>query len=301
MFRSFSPERESSSSLHQLAGYNSAGSTGFTFPIFLHLFRKSPFSRRPFWNLCSCFLIASLRSHTFLFFLVIPLMGRSGFSLQCNDFLPGKDRSVFSSSSSTSTSSSSSSEYEAESVASTFVSPSLVHMTVTRPKPPARRPPSLKGKRKQAEAKDETHTQVCSDSESVKSYAGNNLNMAEEASKVSLQAIPKAMETSSEDEEGEEESPFLGRDMLEGEEQNAHLSGEGVRQRFFRTRVIPSLDEDEEEEDIILGRSSTTSLLDSILSTIDMSGLSQPVSFPELGRDLIPFWQDEFNPVTNLR
>ena len=122
--------------------------------------------------------------------------------------------------------------------------------------------------------------------------------MAEEASKVVLQTMPKTMETSSED---EEVSPFLGRDMLEGEEQNAHLSGEGVRQRFFRTRVIPSLDEDEEEEDIILGRSSTTSLLDSILSTINFSGLSQPVSFPELGRDLIPFWQDAIDPVTNLR
>merc|ERR1719234_1697776 len=111
------------------------------------------------------------------------------------------------------------------------------------------------------------------------------------------------METSSEDEEEEEEeSPFLGRAMLEGLEQAAHLSGEGVRQRFFRTRVIPSLDDDEEEEeDIILGRSSTTSLLDSILSTIDFSGLSQPVSFPELGRDLIPFWQDAFDPVTNVR
>ena len=125
------------------------------------------------------------------------------------------------------------------------------------------------------------------------------MKMAEEASKVVLQTMPKAMETSSED---EEVSPFLGRDMLEGEEQNAHLSGEGVRQRFFRTRVIPSLDEDEEEEeDIILGRSSTTSLLDSILSTIDISGLSQPVSFPELGRDLIPFWQETTDPVTNLR
>ena len=31
MFRSFSPERESSSSLHQLEGYQSAGSTGFSF------------------------------------------------------------------------------------------------------------------------------------------------------------------------------------------------------------------------------------------------------------------------------
>ena len=218
-------------------------------------------------------------------------MNRSGFSLQCNDFLPGKDESVFSSSS---TSSSSDSEYEAESVASTFDSPSLVHMTANRPKPPARRPPSLKGKRKQAEAKD-----VCSDTGSVNNDAGK-MNMAEEeASKMVLQAaIPKAMETSSEDEE-EEESPFLGRDMLEGEEQRDHLSGEGVRQRFFRTRVIPSLDE--EEEDIILGRSSTTSLLDSILSTIDMSSLSQPVSFPELGRDLIPSWQDAFDPVTNLK
>ena len=183
-------------------------------------------------------------------------------------------------------------------VASTFASPSsLVHMTASRPKPPARRPPSLKGKRKQAEAKQD----VFSDNGSVNNDAGK-MKLAEEASKVvQLQTIPKAMETSSEDEE--EESPFLGRDMLEGEEQNAHLSGEGVRQRFFRTRVIPSLgeDEEEEEEDIILGRSSTTSLLDSILSTIDLSGLSQPVSFPELGRDLIPFWQDAADPVTSLR
>ena len=126
--------------------------------------------------------------------------------------------------------------------------------------------------------------------------------MEEEASKDVVHAIPQAMATSSED-ESEDQSPFLGRDMLEGEKENAHLSGEGVRQRFFRTRVIPSLgeDEEEEEEDIILGRSSTTSLLDSILSTIDLSGLSQPVSFPELGRDLIPFWQETTDPVTNLR
>ena len=108
------------------------------------------------------------------------------------------------------------------------------------------------------------------------------------------------MATSSED-ESEDQSPFLGRDMLEGEEQNAHLSGEGVRQRFFRTRVIPSLEEEEDEDDIILGQSSTNSLLDSILSMIDMSDLSQPVSFPEFGRDLVPLCQDSVDPVTNMR
>ena len=124
--------------------------------------------------------------------------------------------------------------------------------------------------------------------------------MEEEASKEVVHAIPQAMATSSED-ESEDQSPFLGRDMLEGEEQNAHLSGEGVRQRFFRTRVIPSLDEDEDEDDIILGQSSTNSLLDSILSMIDMSGLSQPISFPELGRDLVPLCQDSVDPVTNMR
>ena len=90
--------------------------------------------------------------------------------------------------------------------------------------------------------------------------------------------------------------------MLEGEEQIAHLSGEGVRQRFFRTTVIPSLEEEEDvEEEILLGRSSTTSLIDSILSSIDMSALSQPISFPELGRDIVPCAQDSLNPATNLR
>ena len=226
---------------------------------------------------------------------------RSGFSLQCNDFLPGRDPTVFSSS----TSSSSSSEYEADLVTSSVVSPSLVHLTTdplvhittNRPKPPARRPPSLKSKRKQT-VEAEKEIGASSDDQDIK-HEDNKIHVVEEASMVVVQRKPK--EASSE-EEDDEESPFLGRDMLEGEEQIAHLSGEGVRQRFFRTTVIPSLEEEEDvEEEIILGRSSTTSLIDSILSSIDMSALCQPISFPELGRDIVPCSQDSLNPATNLR
>ena len=173
----------------------------------------------------------------------------------------------------------------------------LVHITTDRPKPPARRPPSLKSKRKQA-VEAEKEIDASSDDQDIK-HEDNKIHVVEEASMVVVQRKPK--EASSEDED-DEESPFLGRDMLGGEEQIAHLSGEGVRQRFFRTTVIPSLEEEEDvEEEIILGRSSTTSLIDSILSSIDMSALSQPISFPELGRDIVPCSQDSLNPATNLR
>jgi hypothetical protein len=88
---------------------------------------------------------------------------------------------------------------------------------------------------------------------------------------------------------GEEESVFWAEEMLADGDLLAHLNGEGVRQRFYRTRVIPRLEGaageqggEEEEEEAVLPYGS---LLDSILVGVDWTDRG-PVEFPELGRCL---------------
>ena len=257
---------------------------------------------------------------------------RSGFSLQCDDFLAATRRR---SSDTSDTSSSSSSEYEAQVVAPNLqqeivpffneeeaapllaapfliqedsapflkedCSPSLEHLTAARPRPPHRRPPSGKGRSPRGH-------QPGGEEEGEEGGEGGVVQATAALSELSDEEIVaekhfgEEREIFSEQgagveevESGEEDdSLFWSQEMLEGEEQTGHLSGEGVRQRFYRTRVVPGLGLDGEE-----GRGDTSSLLDSLLSSIDLGRVGGRVEFPELGRDLVTLEEScPWDPVT---
>ena len=126
-----------------------------------------------------------------------------------------------------------------------------------------------------------------STSSSSSSSSDNEVDVIEEVPEEVqvLMAAPREQHTSEEEEE-EEENVW---EMLLGEGSTEHLSGEGVRQRFFRTQVIPGLEGEEE----VVGRTSTNSLLNSILSMVEVEHLGGMVEFPELGRGLVDRWTGE--------
>ena len=257
---------------------------------------------------------------------------RSGFSLQCDDFLATTRQR---SSDTSDTSSSSSSEYEAEVVAPFLqqevvpffnqeeaapllaapflsqedaapflneeASPSLEHLTAARPRPPHRRPPSGKGRSPRSHQPGLGGEEEGEEGGGIQSTGGLS-ELSDEEEFVAEKHFGEEMDTFSEREAGveevesgeEDDSLFWSQEMLEGEEQTGHLSGEGVRQRFYRTRVVPGLGLDGEE-----GRGDTSSLLDSLLSSIELGRVGGRVEFPELGRDLVTLEEScPWDPVT---
>lgn len=97
----------------------------------------------------------------------------------------------------------------------------------------------------------------------------------------------------------DDEDSVMSQAMLAGQDCIPHLSGEGVRQRFTRTKVIPNLEG--HRDDDLDEFSSTASLLDSLLSSIDLHSLSWRVDFPELGRDLVHLPGEAWDPVTMMK